>query len=244
MQLTRCPTCHARIDLESLIQDAAGRELLGLIAKLPDVLCMPLVTYLGLFRAATRDLANDRALRLALEVLELGAEHLQLAAAMTETVQAMRKKQDEGGFKPLSDHKYLKRVLESVVARPASALAVYVSRQTNTLAAPVKPASKSAQAVELLRNYPAPPDLPEWFVRTVCGALAELVLMSLEGVPAHDTLPMIADRWLTELWPKRAWQKDSRFMGAKRLRDAIIAAAEEHHRWPSVRGVLDRVPTA
>lgn len=241
MQLTRCPTCHARIDLESLIQDAAGRELLGLVAKLPDLLCMPLVIYLGLFRAAQRDLANDRALRLASEVLDMGADPVALGAALAETVQAIRAKQDS---KPLANHNYLKRVLESVAARPAAAPAMYVSRDANTLSAPVKPVSKTAQAIELLRNYPTPANVPEWFTRTVCGALAELVLMSLEGVPAHDTLGLVAERWLAELWPKRTWQVDCRFMGARRLRAAFITAAEERHRWPAVRDVLDRVPTA
>lgn len=240
MQLTRCPTCHARIDLESLIQDAAGRELLGLVAKLPDALCMPLVSYLGLFRAAQRDLANDRALRLAGEVLALGADPVPLGAALAETVQSIRAK---GDTKPLGNHNYLRRVLESVAARPAAALTVFTPG-VNTVAAPIKPASKTAQAIELLRNYPAPADVPEWFTRTVCGALAELVLMSLEGVPAHDTLGLVAERWLTELWPKRAWRQGCRFRGAKRLRDAVIASAEERHRWPSVRDVLDRVPSA
>lgn len=241
MQLTRCPTCHTRIDLEGLIQDAAGRELLGLVARLPDALCLPLVTYLGLFRPPTRDLANDRALRLATEALALEADPARLGTALAETVQAMRAKQDGGGFKALANHNYLQRVLESVGARPPTAL---VSRDVNGLSAPVKPISKTAQAIDMLRDYPPPPEVPRWFVRTVCGSLAELMLMSLEGVPAHDTLQLVAARWLAELWPKREWRQDSRFRGAKRLRDAIIAAADERHRWPAVRDVLDRVPKA
>lgn len=236
MQLTRCPTCHVRIDLESLIQDAAGRELLGLVARLPDMLCMPLVTYLGLFRSARRDLSNDRALRLASDVLALCADQMQLAAALTETVQAMRIKQDEGAFTPLANHNYLKRVLESVSARPP-ALAIING------ATPIKPVSKTAQAIELLTTYPSPADVPDWFTRTVCGSLAELMLMSLEGVPAHDTLGLVAARWLTELWPKRVWRQENRFTGARRLHAAIIAAAEHAKRWPAVRDVLDRVPS-
>lgn len=241
MQLTRCPTCHARIDLESIIQDAAGRELLGLVTRLPDVVCLPLVSYLGLFRSEQRDLPNDRALRLATETLALCADQMPLAAALAETVQAMRLKQDERAFKPLANHNYLKRVLESVVARPTAL--VSINRDANSLAAPFKPMSKTAQAIETLKSFPSPTDVPEWFTRTVCGSLAELMLMSLEGVPAHDTLPLVAERWLGELFPKRAWRQNCRFRGAKRLRDAFIASADERQRWPALRDVLDRVPS-
>lgn len=112
MQLTRCPVCHSRIGLEQLVQDEAGRELLSLIAKLEKNTGMVLVTYIGLFRSASRDLANDRALRLANEALELAPQQ-QLLPALAQVVESMRSKQQVGGFKPLSNHNYLKRVLES-----------------------------------------------------------------------------------------------------------------------------------
>ena len=117
MQLTRCPICHSRIHLDALIQDSAGRDLLALIAKLDRQLAMPLVTYIGLFRSNKRDLANDRAYRLASDVLSLG-EGAALTIALSQTTEQMRNKAALGQFKPLSNHNYLKRVLEDTVLVP------------------------------------------------------------------------------------------------------------------------------
>lgn len=111
MNLGRCPVCHSRISLEAIVQDEAGRELLALLAKLDAVVAVPLVTYLGLFRPEQRDLANDRALRLAREVLDLGTGPA-LAQAMANTVESIRGK----GGTPLKNHNYLKQVLTSVSA--------------------------------------------------------------------------------------------------------------------------------
>lgn len=239
MQLSRCPICHSRIHLDALIQDEAGRELLGIVTRLPDRLRMALVTYLGLFRPATRDLANDRALRLGNETLALCEDQARLATALQETVQSMRKKQDEGTFKPLSNHRYLLSVLDTVASQSVGTAVVAKAAGTT---ATNQPASKTAQGIELLRTYPAPADVPEWFTRTVCGCLAELMIMGLEGVPAYDTLGMVAERWLHGLWPKREWQQHCRFRGAKRLHDAIVQAAEHSKRWPNMKDVLDMVP--
>ena len=71
MHLSRCPICHSRISLEALVQDEAGRELMALVAKLDTQTGAALVSYLGLFRSASRDLANERALKLAREALNL-----------------------------------------------------------------------------------------------------------------------------------------------------------------------------
>lgn len=111
MQLGRCPTCHSRIHLEAVVQDEAGRELLALLAGLDKNTGTALVGYLGLFRAKSRDLANDRALRLAKDALQL-AEPVSLVPALVHTVESMRGKQQTGQFKPLANHNYLKRVLE------------------------------------------------------------------------------------------------------------------------------------
>ena len=93
------------------MQDDAGRSLLALMAKLNADLATALVSYIGLFRAKSRDLANDRALRLCNEVLEL-AETNVLTPALCQTLESMRAKQFSGQFKALSNHNYLKRVLE------------------------------------------------------------------------------------------------------------------------------------
>lgn len=115
MHLTRCPVCHSRISLEQLVQDEAGRDLLTLLTRLDKSTGTVLVTYIGLFRSQSRDLANNRALKLAQDTLALAAEP-QLLTAMANVVESMRAKQQQGSFKPLSNHNYLKRVLETTHA--------------------------------------------------------------------------------------------------------------------------------
>src|SRR5689334_13602698 len=111
MQLT-CPACHARASYEAFIQDEAARELFALSAD-AGAAWRPLVTYLGFFRS-TRLLAWERALKLAREVLELANDRSVLAAALVETCGSLDAKRSEPGWKPLGNHNYLKRVLESV----------------------------------------------------------------------------------------------------------------------------------
>ena len=111
MMLGRCPVCHSQISLEAVCQDEAGRELLGILANLPGEASRALVQYLGLFRPEKRDLSNDRALRLAREVLALAPDCLRLSAAMSETVEAIRAK---SGAVPMKNHNYLRRVLEGM----------------------------------------------------------------------------------------------------------------------------------
>lgn len=106
MQLNRCPVCHTRIGLDAIVQDEAGRELLGLLAKLDTDTGTALVGYLGLFRSHTRDLANDRALKLAREALALGPAG-NVAQAMRQTIEQIQAKTG----KPLTNHNYLKKVL-------------------------------------------------------------------------------------------------------------------------------------
>ncbi|MGB1238554.1 MAG: hypothetical protein ACPG4U_10115 [Pseudomonadales bacterium] len=118
MLLCRCPNCHSRIHLEALIQDSAAQELIALVTGMDSHLGRPLVVYLGLFRSASRDLAFDRALKLANEVLQLEPAQA-LPQALAQTVEAIRnKRQQQPGIKPLSNHNYLKRVLEDVPAQP------------------------------------------------------------------------------------------------------------------------------
>ncbi len=115
MNLGRCPVCHSRLHLDALVQDDAGRELLALLSRLDRRAGGALVSYMSLFRSKSRDLANDRALRIATEALELAPVNA-LIPAMAHTVEQMRAKQQAGGFKPLSNHNYLKRVLENTEA--------------------------------------------------------------------------------------------------------------------------------
>ena len=122
----RCPVCHASNSLEAFTADEAGRELLVLLAQ-SGPLFRPLVGYLGCFRPASRDLSHQRALKLATEVLALGIDPARLAPALEETTAAMRQKRQEGAGKPLSNHNYLKRVVENTTT-PAPAVTEYVTQ--------------------------------------------------------------------------------------------------------------------
>lgn len=120
MKLGRCPVCHSHIQLDALIQDEAGRQLLGLMSKLGYQLAPALVSYLGLFRPAKQDLSNGRALSLAQETLELTANQPLLAESLRETVQSLHNKRLQGENKPLANHNYLKRVLEAKAKAPVA----------------------------------------------------------------------------------------------------------------------------
>ena len=237
MQIT-CPRCAERFSLEAAVEDECGRALMALLGR-NGAIARELVAYLGLFRPRTRALRWSRALALAEDVEQLTKTHgdVAVAEALRQTVEAMRQKMAGPGWKPLTSHGYLKRVLETITARADAPT-------PPAIAAPAAPKSKTAQAIDMLAAYPAPPGMPEWFVRTVCGSLAELLTMSIEGAPAFDTLPLVVERWLGELWPKRQWVQSCRFRGAKRLRTAIVQAAEHRGRWPTIKDVLECVPKA
>lgn len=125
------------------MQDEAGRELMALVARLDTQTGAALVSYLGLFRSASRDLANERALKLAKETLDITPDTARLAVALSETVEAMRGKQPR---QPLKNHKYLQKVLESVQARPVIA-------QTEQHAhAPKSKAGQALMKLEMLKR--------------------------------------------------------------------------------------------
>lgn len=143
MQLTRCPICHSRINLEALVQDEAGRELMALVARLDTQTGAALVSYLGLFRSAQRDLANERALKLVRETLALTSDTARLAIALSETVEALRGKQPRQSLK---NHNYLQKVLESVQARPV------IAQNEQDAVAPKSKTGQALMALEALKR--------------------------------------------------------------------------------------------
>jgi len=145
--ILHCPGCHAQFSIELLTQDAAARELLGMRGTMPP----SLLSYLTLFRSEKRALSFDRALKLAKETLQLTPDLGQLDAAMASTVESIRAKREEGGeAKPLKNHNYLKRVLESTPATDTSAL---VSSSPRSQGSQTKAPSKTASAIGALEAY-------------------------------------------------------------------------------------------
>lgn len=191
----RCPICHSSNSLEAYASDEAGRELLILLAG-SGPLFRPLVHYLGCFRPATRDLAHERALRLAREVLDLGADPRALGAALAETVEALRQKRAEGDIRPLTSHRYLQKVLEGL---PALAPAIETTAGSPVVGFDRRPAlrrpSKLEQAEELLAEWAGTDAL-----RQVIGAgLAALLAKPLAKAPEGAAIDRTASLWERDL---------------------------------------------
>lgn len=147
--ILHCPLCHGTFSLDALIQDQAGRELLMLMAQ-QGPLGPPLLQYLTLFRSEKRALPFDRSLRLAQDVLALPAPPEQLAVALAETVESLRARREQGGpVKPLRNHNYLKRVLESQPAPLPGSSEVPGPRPP----APGSASSKTARAIGRLDSW-------------------------------------------------------------------------------------------
>jgi len=121
----RCPCCHATFALEHVTEDESLREFMAILADLPRDVSRPLVAYVGLFRGKTRAMAYERQLRVAREALALATDTSLVGAALSDTVEAIRAKRDTGeDTRPLRNHNYLKRVVESLGARAAAGQAV------------------------------------------------------------------------------------------------------------------------
>ena len=102
-----------------------------------------LVSYLALFRPAKQDLSTVRAVKLARETLELTVNHRALAAAMEQTANTIMAKRNlqNGEMKPLTNHNYLKQVLESTLPQ----FAAPVSTKTKTMEVKAQGFGESAQ---------------------------------------------------------------------------------------------------
>lgn len=144
----RCPCCHSTFGLEHVTEDEALREMMALLADLPREVSRPLVSYVGLFRGKSRATAYERQLRLAREALELAGDVGLVGAALSETVEAIRAKREAGeDTRPLKNHNYLKRVVESLGARGAGSVQpATIERQEQ----PARPSSKTALALSKL----------------------------------------------------------------------------------------------
>lgn len=150
MQLT-CPCCHARVPLQAVLEQDACRELLTLLVEHKSIARL-LVGYLGFFRAEKTQLGWERAVRLARETIGLAGEtNAGLAAleeALQETTAVLADKRAQGGWKPLTNHNYLRRVLESTTARAASRAAPSAGESPASRA----PTSKAGQALVTLER--------------------------------------------------------------------------------------------
>lgn len=227
-----CPLCHGAFSIEALTQDEAARELLAMrAAMLPSML-----PYLTLFRSEKRALAFDRALKLAHEVMSLGAEPARLEAALAETVEAMRQKRDAGDKRPLKNHNYLKRVLEG---QPSSRFEVQGSRLNpggeNRIAPLADPLpSRRALALSALEAWAG----YDWLRREISAGLQVLVAQSLKFQPGADMIAMNADVWHLAL--KKVCTIEE--VDAPRIRATFERLFAQVSEWPAPKQLLELMP--
>jgi hypothetical protein len=185
-----CPCCYAEFPLEAAIESDAGRDYARLLLSQPPAIQRGLSAYVWLFRSAKRNLSYERRLKLANEVLGMGADPRQLAAALSDTVEALRAKRDAGDVRPLTGHNYLKRVLESVmVVGPAALVGSGSVNET-------RPATgKRRQAIEVLAEWAG----NDWLRREIAEGLMALVALSRPGTPGADTIELTAGVWETAM---------------------------------------------
>lgn len=154
MKLCRCPICHSDIHLDALLEDDAGREMLGLIANLGGNNARALVSYIGLFRPEKSALSNSRALRLMRDVLEMYQPSPLLAHALNETVQAvMKNRRETRNIQALANHNYLKKVYEG--AKPLFAVVRSDNNKPSMQTAAQKAEDERMAAIQYIERYAA-----------------------------------------------------------------------------------------
>ncbi len=228
--ILHCPCCHAQFSVETIIQDEAARELLGLKGTLPPAT----FSYLALFRSEKRALSWERALRLAKEIIDNGqwtmdncqpstVNYQLLNEAMMETVEALRGK----GKGPLKNHNYLKRVLES-----RSSIAE--TQDLASLSASRPGTSKTDAAINSLDAW----HCGDWVRIAISSGLAGLLALRLENSPAADTITKTADIWEQAIKPK-ASVKD---LDAPRIAAAFRQLFPKVRKWPGPAQLVELMP--
>ena len=224
-----CPCCHAQFSIENIAQDEAARELLALRpTMLPSLL-----PYLTLFRTEKRSLPFDRALKLSKEVMTLPvANPAQMETALAETVEAMRRNREAGAGKPLKNHNYLKRVLESipVTPPPSGHLPLDKGRPGGVRT------SRRQEAMAALLEWAG----QDWLRTAIAEGLQALIALSLENTPAADTITATADIWHLVLTKSRL---DIEEIDQPRIVNAFtLLLAKRLGKWPEPKDLKELLP--
>lgn len=223
--ILHCPLCHGSFSIEALVQDQAGRDLLVLMAQCGSQ-GPALLQYLSLFRSEKRALAFDRALKLAREVMALNAPPEQLAAALADTVESMRAKREAGDKRPLKNHNYLKRVVESQGLATGGRGAV-------TAPAASPQVSRRKAAITALSEWAG----LDWKRTAVAEGIAALVAANLKNAPAVDTIGYTADIWLGIVAGCTIEEID-----APRIRASFAAILATAAEWPEPKALKEHLP--
>jgi len=169
VKLCRCPVCHSDIHLDALLEDDAGREMLGIISNLKGGNARALVSYIALFRPEKAALSNGRALKLMREVLEMYQPSPLLSHALTETVSGvMKNRRETRNMVALTTHNYLKKAYEG--AKPLFAVVRNEQGKSAVKNTEKLEEDKRTAAIQYIEQYAAigklefVKDMPEYLI--------------------------------------------------------------------------------
>lgn len=181
-----CTHCYAEQSIEAMIESESGRDYARLLLSQPPALQRSLSAYLWMFKSAKRGLSYERRLKLANEVLALGADPRALAAALSDTVESLRRKRDEGEMQPLTKHSYLLKVLANVPL---------LSGETLPAPAPRR-ASRTALTDQMLDAWACHNGMR----LQIANGLRALLALPLTLKPEADAIDRTADLWERQLF--------------------------------------------
>ncbi|MDZ4185759.1 MAG: hypothetical protein U1D97_12355 [Desulfuromonadales bacterium] len=184
MTLT-CIHCYASQSIEAMIESESGRAYARLLLSQPPALQRGLAAYVWMFKPAKRKITYERCLKLANEVLALGADPRALAAALSDTVESLRQKREAGDVRPLTGHNYLRRVLENVPLLAGETLP----------ALPQRRASRTALTDQMLDAWAGDDTLR----LQIAHGLRALLALPLTLKPEADAIDRTASLWERQL---------------------------------------------
>lgn len=152
MQLT-CPCCHAAFPLEAALQNRDGRQVMAMLAGMQPQLALPLMHYIGYFRPAKQQLGWGRALRLMGEVVALLPTPVDtLVQGLTEAARGLDDKRAQPGWRPLGNHNYLRRCLDTAQAQAGPAVGLATASPPAAATAPRSQAGRALVALEGMKR--------------------------------------------------------------------------------------------
>ena len=152
---TKCPACGASCSLDALLGHSEASQAFVASLNLTGDLAKPLVKYLAMFRAETRDLTFERTAKLLNELAsDINAKCIQRnritypapKAAWVWAISIMLERRDQGKLQlPLKNHGYLYEVISSF--KPENAPA------PNTETQPARVAKTDDERAQELREH-------------------------------------------------------------------------------------------
>ena len=89
-------------------------------------------------------------------------------------------------------------------------------------------------------SHKTPKPAPQWMLNEVVTGLQQLLLLSLPGTPATETIGGAAQAWANALWyAPNAWDEE---LDAPRIAAAFRDIAHRLERFPTPKAILEAMP--